>query len=444
MISLERRLGLGLLLALLAVFVLLFWAAVGTVGSLRDAYLLTRLEHDAQALLAAVRTESNRGKRLREGRITPIYQQPMSGHYFVVVFDDGVRIRSRSLWDADLTVQDAAPGDVTVYQDQGPADQSLFIRTAGFEKYGQRLTITVAEDVTPMAEALKRFEVIVALGLLGALVVILASQRYVLRRSFRSLDLIRDEMREIAAGEREQLQALGPSEVMPLTLEVNRLLVQLQQRLQRSRRALGNLAHALKGPLTLVTHDLDALPASQSDKQRVTDRLQRVTALVERELKRAQFAGEGSGQRFLPSRDVPELIEALERLYQQRNLVIKHSALPDQALPLDYEDMLELLGNLLDNACKWAKHRVLVRVEVGKSITFCVEDDGPGISASERASLMRRGSRLDEQEAGSGLGLAIVQDLVSHYRGEMTLGKAPELGGLSVEVLVPLPKAINE
>ena len=437
--SLERRLGVGLLLALLATFGVLFWAAATAVTSLSEAYVLARLEHDAEALLGAVRATPGARRRLREGRITPIYQQPLSGHYFVVTFADGVRQRSRSLWDATLEPPPVATGEIVAYKTDGPVQQRLLVRVAGYEKAGQAISLAVAEDLAPLAADLRRFQWFALAGLGLALAVALLSQRYVLRRGFRPLDQVRSEIREVAAGGRTQLQTLGPSEVRPLTREVNRLLQQLQQRLMRSRRALGNLAHAIKSPLSLITHDIDTLPLSETERERISGRLGRVQRLIERELKRAQFAGEGSGQHFVAARDIPGLLDALRRLYRQRSIEIVSGELSSRVLPLDYEDMLELLGNLLDNACKWARSRVHVGLQIDRELVVRIADDGPGVADADRARLLQRGARLDEQGGGSGLGLSIVNDLVAHYGGTLALQRDDDLGGLLVIVTLPLP-----
>lgn len=438
MISLERRFVVGLAATLLAVFGFLFWGSITTVRSLAETYILARLEHDAEALLAAVWINPRGLPRLREGRITPVYQQPLSGHYFVVRFADGSRLRSRSLWDEDLEVSAMAPGQVASRLVSGPGDQQLLVRTAGYEKGGLRFTLSVGEDLAPMAAAINRFQILV-LGVLGlALLAIVLIQRYLLRRGFRSFERVQDEVRQVSAGRLSQLNEPGPLEIQPLTAEVNRLLARMQQRLQRSRLALGNLAHALKGPLSLMTRDLDTLPMPDGDRKRLTGQLERVGVLVERELKRARLAGEGGGRQFVPKRDVPELLDVLRQMYRQRDIEIVSGDLPDTVLPLDQEDMLELLGNLLDNACKWARRRVDLQMSLGDELAISVSDDGPGIAEEEREALLRRGGRLDEQEPGHGLGLAIVRDLVDAYHGTLDLGKSASLGGLSVRISLPL------
>ena len=439
MISLERRFVLGLAATLLAVFTLLFWGSVTVVKSLSEAYVLARLEHDSEALVGAFWLNPRGQPRLRDGRITPIYQQPLSGHYFVLTLADGSQIRSRSLWDETLDVPAVAAGEVKTYQSPGPAGQHLQLRSSGYRKDGLDFSLTVAEDLAPMAVDIRRFQVF-ALGILGlALLVIVVTQRYVLRRGFRVFDQMQEELRQVSAGELSQLQSVGPVEIRPLTAEVNRLLKQVQRRLQRSRQALGNLAHALKAPLSLMTRDLDALDMSGGDHQRLTGQLDRIGVLIERELKRARFAGEGGGQHFLPRQQVPDLLDALRQMYRGRTLDIRVGDLPEARLPFDHEDMLELLGNLLDNACKWAGRRVDLQITVDKNLCVTVSDDGPGVPEGDRDSLLRRGGRLDEQQVGHGLGLAIVKDLVTDYDGIMSLSESSELGGLQVSVTLPFP-----
>ncbi len=423
---------------LLVVFSVLFWGSVTAVRSIGEAYVLTRLEHDAESLIAGF-GQSPRGQmRLREGRITPIYQQPLSGHYFTFLLNESTVLRSRSLWDETLPVTPTEPGAVSVGELPGPGGQRLLIRTAGYAKGGQHFTLLVAEDLAPITRQIRHFQ-LGALGLLiFALLAVLLVQRFVLRRGFRGLDRIRAEMQQVSSGNMQQIADLGPSEIRPLTTEVNRLLRQLQQRLQRSRQALGNLAHALKAPLSLLTQDVESLPLANNDRQRLAARLERIRQLVDRELRRARIAGEGPGQRFVPAAHVPELIDAVNQLYRERSLEISTSPMTGAMLPLDYEDMLELLGNLLDNACKWAARRVHLEITLNEAVTMSVADDGPGLAREAHDTLLQRGSRLDEQGRGHGLGLAIVRDLVDDYHGRLQLGCSTQLGGLEVRVTLPV------
>ena len=422
----------------MAAFGLLLWLSAAAVRSVSEAYLLTRLEHDAEALVAALWVNPAGQVRLREGRVTPIYQQPLSGHYFEFALADGSRLRARSLWDEGLDLPPVAVGTVRVERRPGPAGQSLLVRTAGYARDDLVFSLAVAEDLAPMEAQIRRFQQL-ALAVLGAaLVLVVLIQRWVLRRGFRTVDRVRAQLRAVSEGQRERLDFMGPVEIRPLSTEINRLLEQVRQRLQRSRQALGNLAHGLKSPLTLVTRELDRLPLPAADRDRITGQLERLGQLVERELKRARFAGEGAGQRFDPAQDIPDLAEAVGRLHQDRGVRVEIGRLDAGSVPFDREDILELLGNLLDNACKWARERVVIEMIRDDDVVFRVCDDGPGIAVDDRARLLRRGVRLDEQEPGHGLGLAIVRELVEGYGGSLTLDEAAGLGGLEVRVVLPL------
>ncbi len=438
--SLERSIVIGLATLLLLAFSFLLWISVSAVKNLSEAYVITRLEHDSEALLSSLWTNPKGHIRLREGRITPIYQQPLSGHYFQFNFSDGAQINSRSLWDETLTPTLLAVGEVKTHRVKGPGQQQLLMHSAGYEKLGLQFTLTVAEDMKPLSADIQYFQAFALVLLSLTALTIILIQRYILRKGFRALDQVRNEVNQVSSGQAQLLHEMGPSEIRPLTIEINRLLKQLQQRLRRSRDALGNLAHALKAPLSLMTHDIDNLPLSAPDKNNLADKLSRISALIERELKRARLAGEDVGQHFNPARDIADLVEALKLMYRDRNLDITTGPLPDSILPFDHEDMLELLGNLLDNACKWADSTVHVQLSINSDMQIRISDNGPGVSEEGISRMTQRGSRIDEREDGYGLGLAIVNDLINDYHGSISFSRSGDLGGLEVSVNLPLPQ----
>lgn len=439
--SLERSFVIGLAAVLLIMFSILLWISVNAITSLSESFVSTRLEHDSEALLSALWKNPRGQIRIRDGRITPIYQQPLSGHYFQITFADRKQLRSRSLWDEILQTRMLEVGDFLTYRDSGPGQQSLLLHSAGYEKMGQQFTLTVAEDMAPLEADIRYFQKL-SLVLLGltALIIILI-QRYVLRRGFRALDQVRSEIIQVSQGHSQRLQEMGPTEIRPLTGEINRLLKQLQQRLRRSRDALGNLAHALKSPLSLMTHDIDHLTLPVEEKKQLSDKLSRIGSLINRELKRARFAGENVGQHFTPATDIPDLISALKQIYQHRNLQISTAPLPESVLPFDHEDMLELLGNLLDNACKSATSHIHIELSCKDQMRIDIDDDGPGVTPENRAKMLHRGRRIDEHGEGHGLGLAIVNDLLDDYRGTLSFSDSERLGGLKVSVTLPMPQS---
>lgn len=438
MISLEKRLRQALAWSLLLLMGLLALAGGYAIERMTRELVTSRLAHDAEALLAALeREDASQSLTLSDHALVPVYQQPYSGHYYLLT--DGTKtLRSRSLWDWDLKFPSLVTGEVRLWETAGPDGQHLLVRAGGFDKWGTAITLIVAEDLNPMGHWLTLFESLIGLATLLGLAALLWVQRRVLRHAFATLDGLRSEMRALERGEREALTEDVPSEVRQLVTEFNRLLGSLGRRISRSRNAAGNLAHALKGPLNLLYQAIDRVTGAEGVQLR--GYAEEIGRLMERELRRARLAGGvAPGRRFAPCEELPGLIHVLGRLHSDRCPAFDLQCPEGLQLPLDREDMLEMLGNLLDNACKWAAGRVGVLVEGGSRFRLQVEDDGPGVPSDGLESLARRGLRLDETVEGHGLGLAIVRELVELYGGAIHFGRGENLGGLSVTVELPLP-----
>ena len=309
----------------------------------------------------------------------------------------------------------------------------------GYRKQGSSLVISVAENIAPLDRQILNYQLGFAIGAFVLLGLLLLMQRRLVQKSFMPLEKVRQQVRRVVNGEQQRLDDSVPSEVFPLVTEINRLLALLETRLTRSRHALGNLAHALNTPLNLITQELDDGDLREDLRGRLGNRVQRIHQLVERELKRARLAGSGSpGQYFDPAAEIPNLIQVLNGMYRSRHLEFQFPELPATALALDREDMLELLGNLLDNACKWSRGRVALDIAINDDIHLQVEDDGPGVAEQDLQHLAGRGVRIDEQSPGHGLGLAIVQDIVKLYNGSLDFSRSEKLGGLCVRVRLPI------
>ncbi|KPV40313.1 hypothetical protein AN478_09490 [Thiohalorhabdus denitrificans] len=437
MISLKARLTTFLSLALVVLLGLQYLLVSAAIRGTAEDYMASRLEHDAETLLGEL-TWTDGEPGLPAGSPDAIYQRPFSGHYFTVRTPER-ELRSRSLWDTTLPVQAVPPGEVRREHLQGPAGQPLLLYAAGFRKAGRPVTLAVAEDLSSLNADLRAFQWrygLVSLGVAGAL---LALQWLLVALGVRPLDRLRRQIVALEGGKRQSLDQRVPAEVRPLVGEINRLVGVLGQRQERSRKALGNLAHALKTPLTRLGQ-LGDDPRVRSDRE-LRDRLLEPTrvieGLIERELKRARLAGGSPGQRFDADRELPRLLRALEGIHAERGIAIEADVPPGKTFHGDREDLLELFGNLLDNACKWAEGRVRLRVEEGPGLRFVVEDDGPGIPEAERPRLTERGARLDESASGHGLGLAIASDIVAAYGGELAFDRSGDLGGLAVRVTLP-------
>lgn len=439
--SIEARLNGGLALSLILVFVLLGILMSVSFRMLAENYILARLEHDAESLLTAlvVRTGAE-SSGLRGDRLNPVYQRAFSGHYYRIEVAGQV-LRSRSLWDQDLDVPAVGVGEARALRLEGPEDQLLLARVAAYRKAGESVTIAVAEDLSPIRAEVRSAQLRYVVFGVVALVLLLLLQRIILRRGLQPLVRTGDELDALERGERRELGEAVPHEVLPLVRKINRLLATLQQRLQRSRNALGNLAHALKTPLTLLGQIADRDDSFRDPAAAAQTRalIEKIRTLTERELKRARLAGtaEHGGYMRLGA-ELEALVAVLRQLYRERDLRIEVDVPAGVSLAADREDMHELFGNLLDNACKWARSRVRVRAaDTGGGVIIAFEDDGPGRDAAELERLNQRGVRIDEGSVpGHGLGLAIAQDVVSHYGGELRLGRSPELGGFMAEVVL--------
>ena len=436
--SIAARLRSGLWLALAAATALVLWLGGQAVHQLLGDYVGQRLGHDAEALLGAVELNADDVAASIESRLAPVYRQPFSGHYYVLMLDSGERIRSRSLWDQDLSAEAVSPGQVRLSSARGPQDQTLMVRSAGYRKQGRALTLVLAEDVSAVEQASHRYRWLIIGGamLLGLALMLL--QHRTVKRSLQPLEQARTDIGRIADGAIERLDERAPRELTPLIGEINRLLERNARHLERSRNALGNLTHAMKTPLSRLTQlarasEIAARPelAAQFDAQ-----LSDLRQLIERELTRARLSGSATpGQHFDAADELPPLIHTLEQIYRERALHISVGELPGQPIRCDRQDMLELLGNLLDNGCKWAAREVRIDLwATDGEVRICVDDDGPGIAESQRQALLARGARADEAIAGHGIGLTIVQDIVAAYDGQLRLERSADLGGLRAAV----------
>ncbi|SDS07799.1 Signal transduction histidine kinase [Halopseudomonas litoralis] len=432
--SIGRQLGGGLLLVLLLTVMLVGQGSVWLFDrALRD-YLSNDLQRETDALLAALMPGAD-GLYLDLQRVSPDYQRPFSGRYFVLQTTE--RWRSRSLWDQRLPL-DAEGLENTLIP--GPAGQRLLVHSGRFSKLGESVSISVAMDYQPLLQAFSRARLwLWSLGGL-AVVVSLLIQQGLLRRALRPLHRSRRELSEWHAGQRLVLSDDVPQELVPLVGQINHLGAQVEQTIQRSRKGVGDLGHALKTPLAVTESLVRQADLDAEAKQAITAQLEGIRRQLERALQRSRLAPESqAGKRFSPRQDLPWLMDSLRQIHGER---VRISA-PENAgaeWPFEREDMLELLGNLLDNACKWADGLVRVDWQLsGQLLQLQVEDDGRGIDGADRDRVLRRGTRLDESVSGHGFGLAIVGDLVEVYGGELELQDS-ELGGLAVRVRLPVSR----
>lgn len=447
--SLVRR-----LIWLAAAWVLLALIATGALLTtfFRDA-AVRRLEQEAQEivdiLVAGTSVESGsivppsiadaRSDRLYSGKYWQVGEATASGEVRALA-------RSRSLYDWGLqSPPDTARlladlGRPIGYDASGPRGEPLRIVAQAGVLPGRTtpLIFLTGIDRRPIDDDVARFATLtwVSLLVLGAgLVGAVFTQ---VRFGLRPLFALGREVSDVRNGRKLRLEHAYPTEVAPLADELNALLDHNQEVVERQRTHVGNLAHALKTPLAVMLTEAQSQPGELSEVVRRQADLMR--AQVDHHLRRARAAARAQtvGERTPVEPVLDELAVMLERVFQDKGVTVDWRAPEDLCFRGERQDFQEIAGNVLENACKWAKGRV--RAEAFKAaeglMRLVVEDDGPGLPADQREAVFKRGARLDETAPGSGLGLSIVDELVRAYGGRIALDEAP-WGGLKVVVELP-------
>ncbi len=444
--SLKRQLNLALLVLLVPI-----WLLQGVVldAVLRHVYqedIRDRLEQNAQMLLAQIVVESNGMISLPAEFDSPLhFEQVFSGHYYIISGPENT-LRSRSLWDGTLST--VVEKNKLLVLD-GPRKQPVFALQVAYVKRGQPITITLAEHAEAYHQALFTLRALYCVVGLFVLAILLWLQYRLLHINLQPLEQLQQQLEQLSSGQLDQLSAEVPSELRALIVEFNQLIKLLEQRLTRSRTRIGNLSHALKTPLALLYSRMQD-PAFKKNpilKEQIEQPLTDIQQLVDRELRRARLAGGAQpAQYFDPQKELPDLIETLYLLHAGKSLKITTRVAPGCRIPADRDDILELIGNLLDNACKWARRVVAVNITQTEEFSVIeISDDGPGIPEEARQDIQQRGrtARLDENVVGHGLGLAIVQDIVDDYQGDITLSHSDDLGGLLVTVQLSMNSPLS-
>jgi two-component system sensor histidine kinase PhoQ len=304
----------------------------------------------------------------------------------------------------------------------------LYSFSASFSDNGQAFDITLhlIKDQQTFLIALNDFKHKLWTWLLALMVVFIVVQIVWLLWTLKPLTVLSKELEHIEKGQKKTLDAQYPIELKQVTQQLNSLLVTEENQRKRYRNALSDLAHSLKNPLAVIQSQTD-ISASSSEQ------LQLINQIVEHQLKRAQSAGQSSWYIGVQVYQVVDkLISTLAKIYRDKDLSFAVNVEPNAIFNGDEADLMEILGNVLDNACKAAKQQVSINiVTCDKKLTIEIADDGEGIKASQRDIILSRGGRADTYQAGHGIGLAIVNDLVKSYQGQLAINNSKNLSGAS-------------
>ncbi len=327
----------------------------------------------------------------------------------------------------------------------GPDKQSLrfLASTVTFEKRPP-VTLVVAGDAGELNNQVAGFGTSVAITLAVFGIGLIAATVIQIRWGLRPLDRVRQALSELRSGTETRVEGTFPAEISPLVKELNAVLESNQEVVDRARTQVGNLAHALKTPLSVVINEARANRDPASIK--IVEQTELMRRQVNHYLDRARIAAQSDVIGVVTEVEpvVDRLVRVMSRLYDERGIKLI-SDVPDGArFRGEQQDFEEIVGNLVDNACKWARTKVAVTASYHApdgpddpgSLELHIDDDGPGLTAGEIAEVTARGHRLDETKPGSGLGLSIVSDLVTMYRGKLSLDRA-RMGGLCAIVELP-------
>jgi signal transduction histidine kinase len=407
-----------------------------------------------RTIVADLASPEEAGDKFPQSLGEPLFELPLSGWYWQVTrLDPGKHdVRSsRSLWDGGLPhLQDhgvaaSANGSREGYVN-GPEDQHLRLveRNIDLGDEGHYL-VAVAGDSAEITAETRSFDQALVVTFAILAVVLLFTTMFQVRFGLAPLKRITDSLAAIRAGRAERLAGQFPEEIAPLARETNALIDANKEIVERARTHVGNLAHALKTPLSVMVNEASAR-GNEPFAQKVLEQADIMRDQVARHLERARLAARATVVGSLTEVEpvVTALARTMAKIHHDRGIAVDVHADHEARFRGERPDLEEMIGNLVDNACKWAASRVAIEVmrerpdpaSETQVVRVMVDDDGRGLSPAERELAAKRGRRLDETKPGSGLGLSIVNELAGLYGGELKLGSAP-LGGLRAELLLP-------
>lgn len=307
----------------------------------------------------------------------------------------------------------------------------------GIEEHEKNYYFIVGEKQSILKTAVRNFrnEIFAWLSISGiALLIVFA---YALNYSLRPLKTAQRQIELVRLGEARSVEGSFPEELIPLTSSINQLLESEMRQKNRFRDSLGNLAHSLKTPLAILKGEIENKKLLDKNDILKTQ-IDRIDDIVKYQLNRSVIS---SGRTLIKTcavePEVVKIVDTLNKVYQNKQIKIEYSVASGTLFPGDSGDLLELVGNLSENACKWTRSSVVISAK-HKQGEFClyVDDDGPGIAKTNRAAILNRGKRLDQSTEGQGLGLSIVMDIINNYGGEISI-ETSALGGALFKINIP-------
>ena len=442
--SLSRRLLISVSVPLVLFFGVMMWVLDTGFRALSERSLQEVLDSQMVSLIASAEPQSDGGYAPTQQTLDPRLATPRSGFYAEIRSQDHQwRSPSTAGLKADFGALLTHGERNLVYASFGHEGVAMENRAIQFDddpSGAHALTFSVAVNLSPYEEQLWDFRQQLLGWFVGLMALLLLALAALLRWVLAPVRRMEREIRAVEEGRSDTLSGGYPRELSGVATNLNALLVGERKRVTRYRDTLGNLAHSLKTPLAVMRSSLPAAGAAGV----LSGEIDRMTGIIEHQLKRAAASGGALlGQAPVELAQVAaELRSALLRVYAAKDLAIELAVAPTAQFVGDRGDLTELLGNLLDNACKWCRSRVRLTAISDPAagprerLGLIIEDDGPGISAEDRARVLRRGVRADENVPGHGLGLAMVHDTVDLYGGRLAIDTS-SMGGARFSLRLP-------
>jgi two-component system sensor histidine kinase PhoQ len=440
--SLNLRIILSATLVLLIFISLTALTLERAFSDSAETALQDKLTTQLYALMAAAEVGTD-GLMMPSDELDVLLGLPSSGVYAYITSKDGT-----TLWQSSSALGAEPPSPLTLGRGEKRFNK---VRVDGAEYYvlaygvnwaagsvgedALALTFNLSTDLKSFNRQIVHYRATLWGWLSAMAILLLVSQAVILRWGLRPLRQVGDELNRIESGKQEKIEQRYPSEIRRLTDNINILLEHEREHKARYRNALGDLAHSLKTPLAVLQSSL----AGKDEKtvKAFQDQIEHMNTIVEYQLQRAATAGStGIGKYVDMEASISRITESLLKVYHDKQIILEVNVDPSLMFKGDEGDLLEILGNLGDNAFKWCKKQVMISAEQqGKKLKLRIEDDGPGMKPELVQQVLQRGVRADEAVPGHGIGLSIVNNIVQAYHGELRIEKS-KLGGTCVVVVL--------
>lgn len=442
MISLRARLILAASLVLTIFILLAGYALDRAFYTSAEKNLQENLDTQLTLLMASAEVTSPDDIDMPTRLLETKFSLPSSGLYAIIVND-----KSKVIWKSLSTVGVAIPEPRTLQageQDlirikQGKS--SFYLKSFGINWYTKDghipMTFNIISDLQAFNTQITAFRQTLWGWLFGLAAVLLLAQIVILIWGLRPLRRVVSELNNIESGKQERITSKYPLEILRLTNNINGLLQHEHAQQQRYRNALADLAHSLKTPLAILNGALSEI-SDKPARDNLTEQIQRMDNIIAHQLQRAATAGASAVRRSLEIEPlITKLSNALDKVYREKNIRFDTHLPENLQVRVDEGDIMEILGNLLDNACKWCQKRIRINVTLkNQHAQFTIADDGPGIGQTQVDTILQRGGRADQAMPGQGIGLSVVVDIIQAYKSELSVTHS-DLGGAAFSFSLP-------